>query len=92
MSEAKPDRITNCHRLSDKELLEALKTKLSTGLTEKEVEERRAIYGENKLEEEEKETFWDKIKEQFEDRMVRLLLLAAVISFVVSFFGNWLLI
>ena len=41
-------------------------------------------YGPNELEKEEKESIWEKIKEQFEDNLVRMLLLAAVISFVIS--------
>lgn len=72
------------HKLTDEELREKLDTNFQTGLHEKEVSVRREKYGPNELEEEEKESFWDKIKEQFEDRMVRLLLLAAAISFVVS--------
>lgn len=58
------------------------------GLSSAVVEERTQIYGKNQLDEEEQETIWDKIKEQFEDRFVRLLLLAAVISFTVSIIGG----
>lgn len=43
-------------------------------------------YGTNELEKEEKESIWEKIKEQFEDNLVRMLLLAAVVSFVISQF------
>lgn len=72
------------HKLDEKELKSRLSVDFGKGLSESEAQERLAKYGPNDLEEEEKESFWDKIKEQFEDRMVRLLLLAAVISFVVS--------
>jgi magnesium-transporting ATPase (P-type) len=72
------------HRLEEKELIAKLETNFETGLHEHDAKERLAKHGPNELEEEEGETFWDKIKEQFEDRMVRLLLLAAVISFVVG--------
>ena len=41
-------------------------------------------YGLNELEEEEKESFWDKIMEQFEDNLVRILLMAATISFIIA--------
>lgn len=34
----------------------------------------------------EKESIWEKIKEQFADVLVRILILAAVVSFVVSQF------
>lgn len=47
-----------------------------------------AKYGANELEKEEKESIWEKIKEQFEDNLVRILLLAAVISFVISQFED----
>lgn len=58
------------------------------GLSIKEVATRLEKYGHNELEEEEEETMWDKVMEQFEDRFVRLLLLAAMISFVVSMLGG----
>jgi len=42
----------------------------------------------NELAEPEKESIFEKIKEQFEDKLVRILLLSAIISFVVSYFGK----
>lgn len=42
----------------------------------------------NELEKEEKESIWEKIKEQFSDNLVRILLLAAFISFVISNFES----
>lgn len=57
-------------------------------MTAKEAEARLEKYGPNDLEKEEKESIWEKIKEQFEDGLVRILLLAAVISFVVSQFED----
>ena len=44
-------------------------------------------YGPNELDEEEGESIWEKIKEQFKDYLVQLLLIAAVISYVVAYFG-----
>jgi magnesium-transporting ATPase (P-type) len=38
------------------------------------------------LEKEEAESIWEKIRAQFEDILVRMLLMAAVISFVISQF------
>lgn len=72
------------HKQTDLQLKASLETDFQNGLHEHVAKERQAKYGPNELEEEEGETFWDKIKEQFEDRMVRLLLMAAVVSFVVS--------
>lgn len=72
------------HRLTEVQIKAKLETDFQNGLHEHVAKDRLEKYGPNELEEEEGETFWDKIKEQFEDRMVRLLLLAAVVSFVVS--------
>jgi Ca2+-transporting ATPase len=81
---AVPPKDKTLHRIDDKELEKKLQTSFTQGLHDHTAKERIEKYGLNELEEDEKESFWDKIKEQFEDRMVRLLLLAAVVSFVVS--------
>lgn len=65
-----------------------LKTNLKTGLTDAEVEKRLKEYGPNELEAEESESLWEKIKEQFEDLLARILLLAATISFVIAITGD----
>ena len=66
-----------------------LKTSLDRGLTKEEAENRLKEYGQNQLEKEEEESLWDKIKESFEDLLVRILLLAAVISFIIALFGKY---
>lgn len=43
--------------------MKALNSNAETGLTHKEVEDRKHVYGLNELEQEEKESIWDKIKE-----------------------------
>jgi magnesium-transporting ATPase (P-type) len=45
-------------------------------------------YGPNQLEKEEEESLFEKIKEQFEDLLVRILLLAAIVSFVIAITGK----
>lgn len=85
--EAHASQDKHLHRLSDVLLRQKLDVDFATGLHDHTARERLEKYGPNELEEDEKETFWDKIKEQFEDRMVRLLLLAAAISFIVGYFG-----
>jgi magnesium-transporting ATPase (P-type) len=45
-------------------------------------------YGGNVLEKEEETSLWERIKEAFEDLLVRILLLAATISFLIAFFGK----
>ncbi len=69
-------------------MVKELGTNLKTGLTQAEAESRLATYGHNQLEKEEEESLWDKIKESFEDLLVRILLLAAVISFVIALIGK----
>lgn len=54
------------------------------GYSKAQVEELTTKYGTNELEEEEKESIWEKITEQFQDNLVRILLFAATISFVIA--------
>ena len=70
-------------------MIKELGTNLTTGLTQAEAEKRLEKYGLNQLEKEEEESLWDKIKESFEDLLVRILLLAAVISFVIALVGKY---
>mmetsp|Transcript_29007 Transcript_29007/g.26361 ORF Transcript_29007/g.26361 Transcript_29007/m.26361 type:complete len:128 (+) Transcript_29007:52-435(+) len=77
---------TAYHTLSPEEVLKALDTNAKTGLSRNEAATRLQKYGPNELKKKEGESIWDKIKEQFGDLLVRILLLAAIISFVVSLF------
>eukprot|EP00958_Prasinococcus_capsulatus_P022261 scaffold3127_cov202-Prasinococcus_capsulatus_cf.AAC.6 len=61
-------------------------TNLSTGLTQAQVSDKLVKYGPNELELEEKKSLLELIREQFEDILVRILLLAAVVSFALTFF------
>jgi len=56
------------------------------GLSPSQVEENRKKYGPNELPAEEGKTLWELILEQFDDLLVKILLLAAIISFVLAFF------
>lgn len=76
------------HKKNVEEVVKDLQTNLKTGLTQAEAEKRLEKYGHNQLEKEEEESLWDKIKESFEDLLVRILLLAAVISFVIALIGK----
>lgn len=53
-----------------------------------EFKKRIAQYGTNELDDEEETSLWDKIKEQFEDLLARILLLAATISFIIALLGD----
>ncbi|KAK8576671.1 hypothetical protein V6N13_015104 [Hibiscus sabdariffa] len=59
-----------------------------SGLSSEEVENRRKIYGYNELEKHEGQSIWSLIMEQFSDTLVRILLLAAVISFVLAWYDG----
>ena len=61
---------------------------MKKGLTQKEADLRLQKYGPNQLEKEEEESLFEKIKEQFEDLLVRILLLAAIVSFLIAITGK----
>jgi len=58
------------------------------GLSPSQVETYRKKYGPNELPAEEGKTLWELILEQFDDLLVKILLLAAIISFVLAFFED----
>lgn len=70
--------------LRKEEVLRQLNTDEKQGLTEKEVKERKEKYGKNKLEEKKKESFIVKFIKQFNDFMIIILIIASIISAVVS--------
>ena len=70
--------------LKKEEVLRKLSTDEKQGLTEKEVQERQAKYGKNKLQEKKKESFIVKFIKQFNDFMIIILIIASIISAVVS--------
>ena len=82
-----PQEKSNYHAIDTLKVLQALQTSKDQGLSRAEVDKRFLEYGANELEQEERESIWSKIKEQFEDLLVRLLLAAAIISFIVAQFG-----
>eukprot|EP01128_Nolandella_sp_AFSM9_P007328 TRINITY_DN3987_c0_g1_i1.p1 TRINITY_DN3987_c0_g1~~TRINITY_DN3987_c0_g1_i1.p1 ORF type:complete len:942 (-),score=263.04 TRINITY_DN3987_c0_g1_i1:145-2970(-) len=57
------------------------------GLTKSEVEKSRKTHGANKLPPPEVETFWDKLLENFEDPLIKILAVALVITTMLAFFG-----
>ena len=70
--------------LRKEEALRQLDTDEKQGLTEKEVKERQEKYGKNKLEEKKKESFIVKFIKQFNDFMIIILIIASIISAIVS--------
>ena len=72
------------HKMETKEVLNYFTSTADKGLTNKEAADRLLKHGENKLDDEEETSIWDKIKEAFDDLLAKILLLAAFISFVIA--------
>ena len=71
---------------STKQVLEFFQANPKTGLTNEQVTQNLKKYGKNELPEDEKTPLWKLILEQFQDQLVIILLVAAIISFVLAFF------
>ncbi|OIW12207.1 hypothetical protein TanjilG_28615 [Lupinus angustifolius] len=67
---------------------EHFKVNVKSGLSSDEVENRRKVYGYNDLEQHEGESIWKLVLEQFNDTLVRILLAAAIVSFVLAWYGG----
>ncbi|GFP88193.1 calcium-transporting ATPase endoplasmic reticulum-type [Phtheirospermum japonicum] len=65
--------------------LKEYKVKLDKGLSTYEVEKRRETHGYNELQKEKGKPVWQLVFQQFDDTLVKILLLAAFISFVLAF-------
>ena len=72
------------HLESAENIISAMQTDLSVGLSANEVLARRERYGENKLKEKKKKSTFIKFLEQFKDAMIIILLVAAAVSFVIA--------
>ena len=76
----------NAWTKTTEETLNHFDVKLDSGLSKFQVEQNRKRFGKNELPPEEGKSLWELIVEQFEDLLVRILLLAALISFVLALF------
>ncbi|KAI7798000.1 sarcoplasmic/endoplasmic reticulum calcium ATPase 2 [Triplophysa rosa] len=76
----------NAHMKSVDEVYSYFGVNESTGLTLEQVKRQRDKWGPNELPAEEGKSIWELVIEQFEDLLVRILLLAACISFVLAWF------
>ena len=65
-------------------VVQSLQSDPAKGLTEGQVQEKRAQHGENKLRGKKKKTNLQRFAEQFKDVMILILIAAAVISFVIA--------
>lgn len=64
-------------------------TEKNRGLSQEQVEESRRLHGENVLTPPEKVSLWKQFLEKFEDPIIRILLLAWVLSMVISCVHCW---
>ncbi|XP_051013858.1 sarcoplasmic/endoplasmic reticulum calcium ATPase 3-like [Acomys russatus] len=70
------------HLLSAADVLRGFSVTAEGGLSQEQVADARERYGPNELPTEEGKSLWELVLEQFEDLLVRILLLAALVSFV----------
>ncbi|CDQ70934.1 unnamed protein product [Oncorhynchus mykiss] len=71
----------NAHAKDSEEVVSYFGVDQTTGLTPEQFKKNLARYGHNELPAEIGKTIWELVVEQFEDLLVRILLLAACISF-----------
>ncbi|XP_064424252.1 sarcoplasmic/endoplasmic reticulum calcium ATPase 2 isoform X1 [Latimeria chalumnae] len=76
----------NAHTKTVEEVLAYFNVNESTGLSLEQMKKQREKWGPNELPAEEGKSLWELVVEQFEDLLVRILLLAACISFVLAWF------
>ncbi|MGB5823772.1 MAG: calcium-translocating P-type ATPase, PMCA-type [Proteocatella sp.] len=74
------------HYLPLEELVHNLSTDVDAGLSDEQIEEQRSLLGENKLDEKEKKTDWQRFLDQFKDIMILILIIAAITSFIIALY------
>lgn len=85
MDEDAPSRVYPAWSREADETIAAHGVNPAKGLSSKDVETRRATHGYNELEKEPGKPLWELVLEQFDDALVKILLLAAMVSFVLAF-------
>jgi Ca2+-transporting ATPase len=76
------------HKITVDEAIRQYRTDLKKGLSSAEAEKRLKEHGPNELDAEEEKSLWERIIEQFEDILVRILLASATVSFVIALTGD----
>lgn len=82
------DKIFPAWSKTVEECLEEYDVSLENGLNSHEVEKHRQIYGWNELQKKNGTPLWKLVVEQFDDTVVKILLLAAGISFLLAYFRD----
>ena len=59
-----------------------------TGLTDAQVKENVAKFGDNSITEQARETFWDKLKGNFDDPIIKILIFALILNVFFAFMGK----
>ena len=59
-----------------------------TGLTDAQVKEMKSKYGDNSITEQARETFWDKLKGNFDDPIIKILIFALILNVIFAFMGK----
>ena len=59
-----------------------------TGLTDAQVAESKAKYGDNRITEQAREGFWDKLKGNFDDPIIKILIFALILNVFFAFMGK----
>ncbi|PIN05993.1 Ca2+ transporting ATPase [Handroanthus impetiginosus] len=74
---------------SVEQCLKEYEVKLDKGLSTNEAEKQREIYGRNELQKEKGKPLWRLVLEQFDDMLVKILLVAAFTSFVLAYLHGY---
>jgi len=74
------------HTKPSEEVVNYFRTDENTGLDDAQVKSNQEKYGPNELPAEQGKTLWELVLEQFDDLLVKILLLAAIISFILAWF------
>lgn len=85
---AKPTLSKSASTVSMDELVAYHSTDLKTGLSTSQIEAKRSQYGYNELDKEDPTPLWKLVLEQFDDTLVKILLAAALISFLLAYFDD----
>ena len=80
--------VGEAHAVPEKDILDFFNVTLEQGLSEEQVKQQMDEYGANQLLEPEKKSLWELVAEQFDDLLVRILLLSALVSFLLAYFNS----
>lgn len=76
--------VEDWHTIATEVVLKKFNVSLDRGLSEEEVTRRRSIYGTNELAEAQRVTIWQMLWDQFNNFVIIMLIVAAVISFLLG--------